>query len=66
MESVLQRFKSRTYWAAIILAALTIIEAQYSVVATLVSKEMLPYLPLIFPLAMMVLREITKTAIADK
>ena len=66
METILQRFKSRTYWAALVLAALTIIEAQYSVVATLVSKEALPYLPLAFPLAMMFLREITKTAIADK
>jgi len=66
METILQRFKSRTYRAALILSALTIIEAQYSVVQTITPKEWLPYLPLLFPLAMMFFREITKTAIADK
>lgn len=66
MDAILQRFKSKTYWAALILAALTIIEANAGVVAFLVPLAYQPYTPLIFPLVMMAMREVTKTALDEK
>ena len=66
MDGLKRRFRSKTYWMALILAALTIIEAQYAIVAMLVPAALKAYMPLIFPLAMMFMREVTKEALADK
>jgi hypothetical protein len=66
MNAIMKRLKSRTYWAAMFSGALTIIEANYQVIAQLVPPKYQPYTPLIFPIVMMVMREVTKTAIEDK
>lgn len=63
---IIQRLKSRTYWAALFLAALTIIEAHVDIVALIIPASWLPYWPLVFPLVMMIMREVTTAALADK
>lgn len=66
MNAILKRLKSKTYWAALISAVLTIIEAKEQVIGGLVPEEYRPLMPLIFPLLMMLMREITTTALAEK
>lgn len=66
MEIILQRLRSKTYWAALILSVLTIVEANAGVVATLVPPTWQPYTPLVFPLVMLAMREVTKTALDEK
>lgn len=66
MEAIAQRLKSNTYRVALIGGVLTIIEANAGLITALVPVAVRPYMPLIFPLAMMVMREVTTTALADK
>ena len=66
IELLRQRWASKTYCAALIGAILTIVEANYGVLAMLLPPRLMPYSPLIFPLAMMVLREFTTSALSDK
>lgn len=66
MNAIAQRLKSKTYWAAMIMAALSIVEAQSGVLARLLPAELVPFWPLIFPMVMMILREMTKTALSEK
>ena len=61
-----ERFHSKTYWAALIGAILTIVEAQFGLLAPLLPTAVMPYAPLIFPIAMAVLREFTTMALEDK
>ena len=61
-----ERVHSKTYWAALIGAILTIVEAQYGLLAPLLPPAVMPYAPLIFPIAMAVLREFTTMALQDK
>lgn len=66
MNLIWQRLQSKTYIAALILSVLTILEANFQVLALLVPPKYQPYTPLIFPLAMMVCREFTKEALGEK
>lgn len=66
MNAIAQRLKSKTYWAAMIMAALSIVEAQSGVLSQLLPAELVPFWPLIFPMVMMILREMTKTALSEK
>jgi hypothetical protein len=66
MKAIIKRFKSRTYLVGLLMAALTIVEANEQIIASLVPPKYQPYMPLIFPLVMLFMREITKTPIADK
>jgi len=66
VNAVTTRLKSKTYWAAIIMSVLTIIDAQQGSITALVPDEYRPYLPLVFPLAMLFFRELTTTALAEK
>lgn len=61
-----ERLHSKTYWAALIGAILTIVEAQYGLLTTLLPPAVMPYAPLIFPVVMAVLREFTTMALEDK
>jgi len=65
-DLLIQRLKSKTYWAALIMSALTIIEANTGLLAGLLPASLRPYSSLIFPMVMMVMREFTTTALADK
>ena len=62
----LERVRSKTYWAALIGAILTIVEAQYDFLTTLLPPAVMPYAPLIFPIAMAILREFTTMALENK
>ncbi len=66
LELLRQRLRSKTYIAATIMAILTIIEANYGVLATLLPPKWAAYTPLVFPIVMMLCREVTRTALSDK
>jgi uncharacterized membrane protein len=66
MELLIQRLKSKTYWAALVGALLTVIEANSGFLSQYVPPEYRAYLVMLWPVVMLVLREITKTALADK
>jgi hypothetical protein len=61
-----QRFTSKTYWAGIILALLTVIEVKSGIVAAYLPLEYQPYMLAVWPIAMMLMREVTTTALQDK
>jgi len=66
METIFQRLKSKTYWAAIIGALLTGLDAQSGFFSQYFPIEYRPYVPMIWPLLMMSMRELTTSALADK
>lgn len=66
MEALKKRLKSKTYWAGISMAILTIVEANQQIIASLLPPKYHPYTPLIFPIVMLALREVTTSALADK
>lgn len=61
-----KRLKSKTYRVALISSVLTIIEAKEQIIAGLVPEEYRPFMPLVFPLLMMLMREMTTTSLDDK
>ena len=61
-----QRLKSKTYWAALIMAVLGSIEASQGYVSGLLPLRWQPFTILLFPVVMMVMREFTTAALADK
>jgi hypothetical protein len=61
-----QRLTSKTYWAGIILALLTVVEVKAGIIAAYLPVEYQPYLIAVWPVVMMLMREVTTTALADK
>jgi hypothetical protein len=61
-----QRLTSKTYWAGIILALLTVVEVKVGIVAAYLPPEYRPYLIAVWPVVMMLMREVTTTALQDK
>jgi hypothetical protein len=61
-----QRLTSKTYWAGIILALLTVIEVKAGIVAAYLPPQYQPYLLAVWPIVMMLMREVTTTALSDK
>ena len=66
LELIKQRLQSKTYWAALIGALLTMLEANSGFVSQYVAPEHRQYLIMLWPVLMLGLREVTKTALADK
>jgi uncharacterized membrane protein len=66
MNLVFQRFKSKTYWVAIIGALLTAVEANSGFLGSFIPMPYRNYIIMLWPVLMLVLREITTTALADK
>jgi len=66
MEVLIQRLKSKTYWAAIIGALLTGLDAQGGFFSGYFPVEFRPYVPMFWPLLMMAMREVTNTALSEK
>ena len=66
MNLILQRLKSKTYWAALIGAVLTAIEANSGFFSQYFPPAYRPYIPMLWPVLMLALREVTTTALADK
>jgi uncharacterized membrane protein len=66
MNAILQRFKSKTYWVAIVGALLTIIEANSGFLGQFVPAPYRAYIIMLWPVLMLALREMTTTALNDK
>ena len=66
LDKIRARLRSKTYWAAIVMAALSIVEANAQVLTTQVPTEYRAWLLMAWPLAMITLREVTTGALADK
>ena len=66
MEMLIQRLKSKTYWAAIIGALLTGLDAQSGFFSQYFPAQYRPFIPMLWPVLMLALREVTTTALAEK
>ena len=66
MEILIQRLKSKTYWAAIIGALLTGLDAQSGFFSQYFPVEYRPFVPMFWPVLMMAMREVTNSALGDK
>ena len=66
MNLVIQRLKSKTYWVAIVGALLTVIEANSGFIGQFVPAPYRAYIIMLWPVLMLVLRELTTTALANK
>ncbi len=66
LDKIKARLRSKTYWAAITMAALSIIEVNAQLVTSLLPPEYRSYLLLSWPLVMITLREVTNGALSDK
>lgn len=66
LDKIAQRLRSKTYWAAIVMAALSIVEANAQVLTAQVPTEYRAWLLMAWPLVMITLREVTTGALADK
>lgn len=66
MNLVIQRLKSKTYWAAILGALLTGLDAQSGFFSQYFPLEYRPFIPMFWPVLMLALREITTTALSEK
>jgi len=66
MNLLLQRFKSKTYWVAVIGALLTAIEVNSGFLGQFVSMPYRDYIIMLWPVLMLFLREITTSALTDK
>jgi uncharacterized membrane protein len=66
MNAIVQRLKSKTYWIAIVGALLTVIEANSGFIGQLLPAPYRAYIIMLWPVLMLVLRELTTTALADK
>lgn len=66
MNALIQRLKSKTYWVALVGALLTAVEANSGLLGQFVPVEYRAYALMLWPVLMLVLRELTTTALADK
>jgi uncharacterized membrane protein len=66
MQALIQRLKSKTYWVAVIGALLTAVEANSGFLSQFMPAEYRPYVVMLWPVIMLVLREFTTSALADK
>jgi uncharacterized membrane protein len=66
MNPILQRLKSKTYWVAIVGALLTVIEANSGFIGQFVPAPYRAHIIMLWPVLMLVLRELTTTALANK
>jgi uncharacterized membrane protein len=66
MNAIIQRLKSKTYWAAVVGALLTAIEANSGFLGQFIPAPYRNYIIFLWPVLMLVLRELTTTALASK
>ena len=66
MNAIVKRFKSKTYWAAIIGAVLLIIEQNSGLFSVYLPASIRSMAVLLWPILMITLREVTTSALADK
>ncbi len=66
MNAVVQRLKSKTYWAAIIGALLIILEQHSGFFAAYIPEQYRVTILMLWPILMITLREVTTTALREK
>ena len=66
MNTIIQRLKSKTYWVAILGALLTAVEVNSGFLGSFIPMPYRNYVILLWPVLMVLLREITTSALADK
>jgi uncharacterized membrane protein len=66
MNLLIQRFKSKTYWVALIGALLTVAEVNSGFLSNFLPVFYRPYIIMFWPVIMLMLREMTTVALADK
>ena len=66
MNKIIQRFKSKTYWAAIIGALLMVVEHNSGIFSKYLPTDWQSAAMLFWPVLMVMLREITTSALSDK
>ena len=63
---ILARLKSKTYWAAIVGAALVLVEQNSGAISAMLPTAMQSAAVMLWPLLMITLREVTTGALSDK
>lgn len=66
MSQIIQRLKSKTYWAGMIGLALTAMEINSGIITGWMPPDWRPFAVMLWPLTMFTLRELTTTALGDK
>ena len=66
MNKIIKRLKSRTYQVAFLGTVLTAIEVNSGLLSTLMPEGYRAWAIMFWPAAMMLLREVTTTALKDK
>jgi uncharacterized membrane protein len=66
MNPIFQRLKSKTYWVAILGALLTAVEVNSGFLGSFIPMPYRNYVILLWPVLMVLLREVTTSALADK
>jgi len=66
MQALIQRLKSKTYWVALIGALLTAIEVNSGFLGSFIPMPYRDYIIMLWPVLMLILREVTTSALSDK
>jgi hypothetical protein len=66
LEFLRQRLSSKTYRTATILGILSFLEIHFEIISPFIPEQYRPLMVLVWPVAMMTLREYTSTALKDK
>lgn len=66
LDKIRARLRSKTYWAAIVMAVLSIVEANAQVLTSFLQPAHRAWLLMAWPLVMITLREVTTGALGDK
>lgn len=66
MKAIIKRLKSKTYWAAVVGAALVVLEQNSGVFSAYLPESMRVMAVLMWPVLMVVLRELTVKPLSAK
>ena len=66
MNAILQRLKSKTFWAVLIGLLLTAVETQSGFFGEMLPQAYRAWIVMFWPALMWILREMTTTALGDK
>lgn len=66
MKAIIKRLKSKTYWAAVVGAALVVLEQNSGVFSAYLPESMRAMAVLMWPVLMIALREVTTKPVRDK
>lgn len=66
MDKIKQRLKSKTYWAAVLGTVMTVLETNGQGFSQLLPEGSRAWAMMFWPVAMIMLREITTTGLSEK